>query len=178
MQTAPERDKRAWFALADAESCRLLYGSLTEQGTHQVEETDAIKNTLPEPEHMRAQTNAGTTHDVEEKERRFASEIIAWVQKKAAHHGWDHLVIFAPPRMLGVLRTVRLGSLNGHVEELKGDFMRLTTGQLADHPMIRERVTLHLSEDATESESRAMSTPGIVAGGRADQPDWRCMTTR
>ena len=80
----------------------------------------------------------GTTHHVEDKERRFATEIVRWLQKKAVQHKIDRLVIFAPPRMLGVLRLVPLGTLKGHVDELKGDLMRLHAGQLADHPMVRE----------------------------------------
>ena len=82
-------------------------------------------------------TNAGMTHSAEENERRFAGEIMTWLQKNAHQHKIDHLVILAPPRMLGVLRVVPPGPLKGVVEELKGDLMRLTAGQLAEHPMIR-----------------------------------------
>ena len=69
------------------------------------------------------------------------------IDKTPDHALGDHLVIFAPPRMLGVLRMVPLGSLNGHVEELKGDLMRLSTGQLADHPMIHDMVMQQSSND-------------------------------
>jgi protein required for attachment to host cells len=115
---------------------------LTRRGKHHVEEHDSIKNVLPEQEHARPMTGGGMTHNVEETERRFAGEMVAWLLIKAAQHEVDHLVIFAPPRMLGVLRRVPLGALKGCVEEFKGDLMRLSVGQLADHPMVRKLVTL------------------------------------
>ncbi len=137
-QTIAFQRKQAWFALADAERCRLMRCSLTEQGTQHVDEHEALKNAWPEQEHSRPTTGGGTTHHVEEKERRFAGEIVDWLQKRATEHEIDHLMIFAPPRMLGALRKVPFGSLRGHSGELQGDLMRLEAGQLADHPMIRD----------------------------------------
>jgi protein required for attachment to host cells len=83
------------------------------------------------------------THDVEEKERRFAGKIVATLQENAKKHEIDRLVIFAPPRMLGALRKVSSGLLAGHLKELEGNLMRLDTGQLADHPMVRDLVKLN-----------------------------------
>jgi protein required for attachment to host cells len=160
----------AWFALADAKSCRLLCCSLTRRGKHHIDEYDAMKNTLPEQEHARPMTNAGAKHNVEDNERCFAGEIVVWLKKRTEQYAIDRLVIFAPPRMLGVLRMVPLGSLKGHVEELKGDLMRLNAGQLADHPMIRELVTPHPSDKAAVFESKAMSTVGGAAGGHRTGP--------
>jgi hypothetical protein len=75
-KTNAELPDHAWFALADAEHCRLLCCRLTEQGTQHVDEYDALENTCPEREPMRPQTGDGMTHDVEEKERRFAGQIV------------------------------------------------------------------------------------------------------
>jgi protein required for attachment to host cells len=130
----------AWFALADAEHCRLLCCRFTRRATQHVEEHDAIENTFPEQEHARPTTEGGMTHDVEEKERRFAGQIVKWLQEKAEEHEIDRLVIFAPPRMLGLLRKAPPGLLKGHLEELQGNLMRLEAGQLAQHPMVRELV--------------------------------------
>lgn len=154
-KTNAERQNCAWFALTDAKTCRLLSYSLTRRGKHHVDEYDAFENTLPEQEHARPMTNAGTTHNVEDNERRFAGEIVAWLQKRADQYEIDRLVIFAPPRMLGVLRMAPLGSLKGHVEELKGDLMRLNAGQLADHPMVRELLTPHTSNQGTVFDAEA-----------------------
>lgn len=128
----------SWFALADAEKCRLLRCKLTKQGTQHVDELGAIANTLPEQEHARPMTDGGTTHHAEEKERRFAGEIVTWLQQKTKEYKVDRLAILAPARMLGVLRKTTSGLLTGFLQELKGDLMRLETGQLAEHPMVLE----------------------------------------
>ena len=138
--TKAERKNHAWFALADAEACRLLSCSLTQRGMPHVVEHDMIRHTAAIHEHARPMTNAGMTHDVEEEERRFAGEIIKWLQGQAGVNKIEELVLFAPPRMLGVLRMAPLGSLKGRVEEIKGDLMPLNAGQLAEHPMIRELI--------------------------------------
>jgi len=139
-KTENGRRHHAWFALADAEHCRLLCCRLTWRGTQHVDEYGAFEKTLPEQEHMRPMSEGGTTHYAEEEERRFAGEIVKWLRGKAEEHKIDHLVILAPPRMLGVLRKASSGLLEGHLEELDGNLMRLETGQLADHPMVRRLV--------------------------------------
>jgi protein required for attachment to host cells len=135
-KTAIERQDYAWFALADAEHCRLLSCHLTRRGTPHVDEHDVLENTFPEHEHLRPQTGDGMTHDVEEKERRFAGEIVSWLQGRAKEREIDQLAVFATPRVLGLLRKASSGLLKGHLEEVEGNLMRLRTGQLADHPMV------------------------------------------
>ena len=137
-KTNVEVRDHAWFALADAEHCRLLRCRLTKQGTQHVDEYGACENKLPEHEHKRPMTGGGKTHYVEEEERRFAGEIVEWLRGKVEEHEIDRLVIFAPPRILGALRKAPPGLLKGHLEELKGDLMRLDAGQLAQHPMVRD----------------------------------------
>jgi len=135
--SVPRQRDYAWFALADAAHCRLFRCHLTERGTQHVAEHGSLENTLPEQEHARPMTQGGMTHHVEEKERRFAADVVQWLQKEAQEHKVERLMIFAPPRMLGALRKVPSGSLEGHLEEFQGDLMRLAPGQLAEHPMIR-----------------------------------------
>ena len=139
-KTKVERRNHAWFALADAEHCRLLCCRLTEQGTQHVDEYDALENTFPDSEHLRPQTGDGMTHDVEEKERRFAGQIVGWLKKRVDTHKIGRLVILATPRMLGVLRRFRPRLSNGVLQGLEGNLMRLEAGQLADHPMVRDLV--------------------------------------
>ena len=139
-QTNMERRNFAWFALADAEQCRLLCCRLTQQGTQHVEERGVLENTLPEHEHTRSMPQGGAKHDVEEKERRFAAETADWLTKKAAEHEMTRLVVFAPPRMLGLLRKASFSAINSHLEEVRGDLMGLKPGQLADHPLVRDLV--------------------------------------
>ena len=139
-KTNAEPPDHAWFALADAEHCRLLCCRLTEQGTQHVDEYDALENTFPEREHLRPQTGDGMTHDVEENERRFAGQIVGWLKKRVDTHKIGRLVILATPRMLGVLRRFRPRLSNGLLQGLEGNLMRLEAGQLADHPMVRDLV--------------------------------------
>jgi protein required for attachment to host cells len=89
------------------------------------------------------------THDVEERERRFAGEMVKWLQKRAKRREIDRLVIFATSRMLGLLRKARIGLFGGHLEELEGNLMRLEAGQLAKHPMVR--VLMRVNNDAQVS---------------------------
>jgi len=140
MTTNADRQNSAWFALADTERCRLLCCRLTKQGTPHVDEYDTLENTFPEREHLRPQTGDGMTHDVEEKERRFAGKIVERLQENVKKHEIDRLVIFAPARMLGELRKASSRLLAEHLKELEGNLMRLDDGQLAEHPMIRELV--------------------------------------
>ena len=119
-KTNVERRSHAWFALADAEHCRLLCCRLTKQGTRHVDEYGRFENTLPEAEHTRPMGQDGMTHDIEEEERRFGAQIVGWLQSKAEEHDIEDLAIFAPPRILGVLRKASSGLLEGHLEELKG----------------------------------------------------------
>jgi protein required for attachment to host cells len=139
-KTNHAQSNHGWFALADAEHCRLLRCQRNERGTPHVDEYEALANAFPEHEHLRPQTGDGMTHDIEEKERRFAGQIVAWLQKGAETHEIDRLMIFATPRMLGVLRKARTGLPNGHLQGLEGNLMRLKAGQLAEHPMVRELV--------------------------------------
>lgn len=138
--TSVERQNHAWFALVDAKHCRLLCCRLTQEGTQHVDEYGTYDNVLPEQEHMRPMTQAGETHDVEENERSFAADLAKWLQKQAETHELDRLTIFATPRMLGVLRNTRFGSIKAGMKQVQGDLMRLDTGQLAEHPMVRSLV--------------------------------------
>jgi len=135
--TTPDQRVHAWFALAGTETCRLLHCTLTAQGTPNVVDDASIKNTLPDLEQLRPKGDNGAASHEDERTRRFAGKVIGWLQKRAEHHDIDRLFLFAPPHLLGVLRTIPPGSLKGHVEELKGDLMSLNVGELAEHPMIR-----------------------------------------
>jgi len=139
-KTTVERRNYAWFALADAERCRLLHCRLAWRGTPHVDERGLLENTFPEHEHQRPQIGDGMTHDVEEKRRRFAGRIVEWLHQNAKKHEIDRLVVLAPPRMLGVLRKALSRLLAGHLEQLEGNLMRLEAGQLAKHPMVCELV--------------------------------------
>ena len=172
--SATEQRSHAWFALADAGSCRLLCVGTNEQGLRRVDEHGVIEDSVPEREHVGSKTYAGATNGVENSERRFAAEIINWLETKSVQYKVDHLFLLAPPCMLGVLRQFPLGSLKGRVEGLKSDVMRLNAGQLANHAMIRELLPSHPSDGEAAFEPKSTSTSGEAAGGRQDHYDGRC----
>jgi hypothetical protein len=127
-------------------------------------------------------TGDGMTHDVEEKERRFAAETVKWLKKKAREHDVNHLAIFAPPRMLGVLRKASSGLLKGQLEELEGNLMHLKASQLAKHSMVRALVRaaqerLPRDDRGPTSLRASKSIPGQRAPGepipRVVRKPWR-----
>jgi protein required for attachment to host cells len=149
MKRKDTRDEaHVWFALADTKKCRLFRVHLTEKGTAHVDERDVFENELPEHEHgrpmalgaMTGHSFAAPHHDEEETERRFAAQIVEWLQEKRTRLGIEHLTILASPRFLGVLRKTSLGSLKGRVDEREGNLMHLATDALADHPLIRQLI--------------------------------------
>ena len=146
-----KRHNIAWFALVDSEHCRLLCCRLTKQGSHHVDEHGQFQNTLPEAEHARPMSLGGTTHYVEENERRFSGETLKWLKDQIDALRIDHLTLFAPARMLGAIRKASDKILTGEYEELQGSLMRLETGQLAEHPMIRRLVKQPQVPHATSS---------------------------
>ncbi len=135
-----ERRNFAWFALADAAHCRLLCCRMNRQGSQQVEERGELKAGLAEHEPIGATPQDATAPNAETSERRFAKETADWLTRKAAEHDMARLVVFAAPRMLGLLRKTSFHVNNAHLEEVRGDLMGLAPGELADHPLIRDLV--------------------------------------
>ena len=127
----------AWFALTDTDSCRLLCCGMTRRGKYQVEEYETLVNTLRANQTL---ANGDMTQDVEDKVRRFAGEIMLWLETKVKEHKIGAMPIFAAPHMRGVLMTARTHDMGGLLGELEGNLMHLKARQLADHPMIRELV--------------------------------------
>ncbi len=110
-KTNVEAQNQAWFALADAEHCLLLCCRLTRQGAEHVKQYGVLENMLPEQGRLRPRTGTGTTHYVEEDERRFADQVVEWLRDRAEEHKIDRLIIFAPLRILEVLRQATPGLL-------------------------------------------------------------------
>jgi protein required for attachment to host cells len=84
------------------------------------------------PSPSAAQHFAGTGHDEEEAERRFARDVRAWLGREAG----AHVTVFAAPRMLGLLRR-DLGDAGGRVDLVEGELTRLRAGELVEQPAVR-----------------------------------------
>lgn len=140
IEKSVERRNHAWFALVDADRCRLLCCRLTQEGILRVVEYCTLENTPPEGCDVTLLPQAGQTHRDEENEGRFITGISHWLQNKTVSHELDRLAIFAAPQMLGRLQNTPFGVIQGRKEEIRGDLMQLSTDQLAEHPLVRELV--------------------------------------
>ena len=130
----------AWFALADAEHCRLLCCHVSKFGLQHVDEYETLDNTFPEHEHQRSQSGEGMTREVDEKERRFTGEVMNWLKERSEQHDIHRLTIYATPRILGLLRKIDGGIFKDRFTEIEANLMRFTVGQLAEHRLVSELV--------------------------------------
>lgn len=78
-------------------------------------------------------------HTAEEETERFAREIGRWLERAQGELGTARLVLFAPPRFLGLLR--KHISTHGAPELREGDFARLDLNQLTVHPTVVAAMT-------------------------------------
>jgi len=72
----------------------------------------------------------------EEVERRFARRAMEWIGSACRGRGVARVTVFAPARMLGVLRR-ELKSDGSGVELREGEFMRMSHVEMAEHPAVR-----------------------------------------
>lgn len=137
-----------WVLLADTRRARLLRCGMTDWGRCRVEERSSIDNTQPRHEHGRSSPlwkNATITFGIDDNEgedlRRFAREVVVWLQHRMEEFGIPRVHILASGRFLGALRKVRPARLaKSHAWERKAALMHLSAGKLAKHPLIRQLV--------------------------------------
>lgn len=68
---------------------------------------------------------------LESEHRQFARELTAFLEKSLAEHGYDRLVVIAPPKMLGHLRSCRSPKLAPLVvAEASKDLVKLPAEEL------------------------------------------------
>lgn len=141
-------ENEIWVFVGDGGGGRLLRCGLAPLDRCHVEEAASIEDRWEGHEHGRPSPrversgtgSAPQTHDREEQNNRFAREVATWLDRKVAEHGMADLVVFAPPRFLGVLRKVHGGRLSANVTEQEGDLTGLSTAALARHPAIQALV--------------------------------------
>lgn len=69
-----------------------------------------------------------------EAEAAFVKEAVGHLEKAAESHSVKHIVVVAPPRALGVLRSAMGASLKARVQgELAKDLMNLPIGEIEKH---------------------------------------------
>lgn len=82
-------------------------------------------------------------HEEEEDLRRFARQVTQWLEQQIKEHSIDRMVVFAPPRFLGVLRKTCSSHLASCIEQRSEDLAHLRTSDLSVHPVILELVGLN-----------------------------------
>jgi len=89
--------------------------------------------------------------------RRFARDVVAWLDREHAPHAAEgELPVFAAPRFLGQLRNAA-GAGRNRFELLRGEFHALSAAQLAQEPAIEALV-----------RRRASAPRGTAAASGAD----------
>jgi len=151
-----DRLSATWFFVVDEQGGRLLRGRprharRTTVGMH-LEQIDSIENPWAELALGEGPpTRAGGPGDPDESARlwrlrrsellgRYAADLVQWLDRRVSQHRIEALEVFAPPRLLGILRTRYTSALSGRVRDHRGDFGTLTPGELERHPTIAKTV--------------------------------------
>lgn len=145
-----ELNNTAWLFVADAQKGRLLECGVAPLNRCHVEQRAAVKSAWEGHEHHRPSPLAGKSghsyaspgHEHEEDLHRFAKQVARWLGQQTAARGIARLLVLAPPRFLGSLRKTVSHHLEVRLELKQGDFTRLTTHQLSQHPVVRGLVGL------------------------------------
>lgn len=86
-------------------------------------------------------------HAAEEERRRFANDLVGWIDSHAGRHP-GRIVVFAGPRQLGLLREVVAGhAAPSNAERIalyEGDLSPLNPDELAAHSAVREAMAAGL----------------------------------
>ncbi len=132
------------FFVVDGGRGRLLKCSKVPPGRVHVEELDNIENQIEEHEHGRPSPRTGKSgntyasggHEDEHQRRRFAKEVVAWIEKRADRIDKQAITMFAAPRFLGELRKLFSPALVKRIREHRADLAQLSTSELAKHAAV------------------------------------------
>ena len=134
-----------WLLLADMRKGRLLCCRATNHGRCHVEECETIQNDLPKPEYEVSspiRKRAGMTYGIEDQReseelKHFVRQLNEWLPRRMHKHAADRLVVIAPARFLGELRTRLKPELKKQLDMRKGEWIHLTVRELAEHHEVR-----------------------------------------
>ncbi|MBI1367163.1 MAG: hypothetical protein GC162_00770 [Planctomycetes bacterium] len=137
-----------WVVAADANGARLLEYSLVHGGRRHMDERNAIENHEEPHQHNRPSPLAGKDghsyasrgHETEEMMRRYARTLTDWLRQQVHMHHIEQLTLFAPPRLLGVLRQTWTNGLSGRIESHEADLNHIAVAELANHPAVCKHV--------------------------------------
>lgn len=135
-----------WLAVVDARHARLFHAARTAAGRLHLEERARHAEAWQDKEHHRpmaltphpdGHSYAGTGHEAEERERRFAKEVAQWAGEQVRGQAIPRLHLFAPKHFLGALRGELPTALRQQIQDEAHDLGALTPGELAEHPVVR-----------------------------------------
>ena len=145
-----------WIVTADARRATLFACRNVAGAGVQVEQVRSLKNPHEdEHEHQRPALLGGAErsgsprsasshaaphsvapgHEVEEERRRFARDVRDWLSDNVDSMGIRHVMLFAPPRFLGLLR-LHISDRDDRTDLVEGDIAQLSAEQLAVHPAV------------------------------------------
>lgn len=139
-----------WFVLADTHHATLYRCQTTPTQHRHIDKIDQVSYVWEGHEHGRptplaakvrhnyGHNYAPPTHDEEEDEHRFVRQMIEWIGRQLDQFEIDNLVVFAPPRCIGVVREECPKTLTDRIQLREHDLINLTTDQLNNHPAIAQ----------------------------------------
>ncbi len=142
----PAAPRKIYFFVVDGGRARLLQCSRLPHGRIHVDEIEAIENHAEEHEHGRPSPRSGKSgntyasggHEDEYQLRRFAKDVMAWIEKRADRVGDQAITLFAAPRFLGELRKLFSPIQAKRIREHQADLTQLSTADLAKHSAVAD----------------------------------------
>lgn len=135
-----------WACVVDHRRGRLVQCEKSPGGSWRVDADRSITNEWEDlHEHGRpsglsagaarghAQSHAAPARETEEERRRFAKDVIEWLEKEVRSRKIERLPVFAPPKLLGALRSQWPKALAPHVREHEADLAHLDDNRLTEN---------------------------------------------
>ena len=140
------RSGEIWFFLVDARSGNLLRGHRTSQGRRHLQIVETVENIWEAHEHSRPSPRLGKNghsyasigHEEEERLRRFTKAAGQWLENRMTALNCDELVVLAPARVIGEIRSCWTDAILRRVLLREADLNGVPLKVLTHHPMIRE----------------------------------------
>ncbi len=139
---------RLWVATVDARRASLYSWRRAPGGRLNLDEQRAIDNDeigaherrrpsmLSRGPTANAVHHADWGHQNEEEVRRFARRVLGWLEDARKADAVERICVFAPARMLGMLRQELNEAATDGVELREGEFRKMPASEMAEHPAL------------------------------------------
>ena len=138
----------AWVLTVGEGGGSLWRGGFTAHGTPHLDRLDGIANRWREPDqsHERhrpsplaakdGHTHAAPTREAETFRRRFAKDLVRWLDRIVDHRGIPRLHVFGPARLLREVHRCARPTLIDRLDAHEANLSSLPPGELALHPAV------------------------------------------